>query len=334
MRQAALVSIGSYVPPRRVSNDEICQKIDSSDEWIRTRTGIQYRHVADNGMVTSDLGAEAGERALTALGSRDIDMVIVSTATGDNFSPPTAPVVAHKLGLGGVPTFDVSAACSGFVFGLATTAGMVRGNLANRVLFVSAETPYMFTDPHDRNTAPLFGDGAGAVVVAAETDPDAPGVIGAFDLGTDGSGIDLVKIPGHGSRARASGALLTESRYITMNGRELFVQAVTSMERSSRVAVAQAGLSLDDIDIVIAHQANRRIIEAVADELEMDRKKFFINIGDNGNTLSASIPLALKEASDCGVLAAGHRVLITAFGSGTSWGSTVITWPDLPTSSS
>lgn len=332
MRHAALVGIGSYVPPRRVPNDEICQRIDSSDEWIRTRTGIQYRHIADNGMVTSDLGVAAAEQALSALGHRDVDMVIVSTATGDNFSPPTAPVVAQKLGLSHVPAFDVSAACSGFVYGLATTAGMVRGNLADRVLFVSAETPYMFTDPHDRNTAPLFGDGAGAVVVAATTDPDTPGVIGDFDLGTDGSGIDLVKIPGHGSRARAGGALLTESRYITMHGKELFVQAVTSMERSSRVAVDKAGLSLDDIDIVIAHQANRRIIEAVADELGMDREKFFINIGENGNTLSASIPLALKEASHTGVLAAGHRVLITAFGSGTAWGSTVITWPDLPAS--
>ncbi|WP_328611296.1 ketoacyl-ACP synthase III [Amycolatopsis sp. NBC_00345] len=328
VKYAAIAALGGYVPPRRVSNDEICRSIDSTDEWIRTRTGIANRHVVDPGVATSDLAVEAGRRALAAWGSDEVDLVVVSTATPDYISPPTAPLVAHRLGLPQVAAFDVSAACSGFVFGLATVAAYVRAGLARRVLFVSAETTSLFTDPRDRDTAPIFGDGAGAVVVVATDDPEAAGVLGDFDLGSDGGWGELVTIPGYGSRDRANGFLGSTSPYIAMRGRDLFGQAVTRLEKSARTVVGAAGLSLDEVDLVVVHQANGRIIDALADELELDPKKFFINIGEKGNTLSASIPLALCDAIKEGVLSPGLRVLITAFGGGTAWGSTVVTWPE------
>ncbi len=329
MPVACVRALGSYLPDRVIDNESICTSIDSTPEWISARTGIESRRVVAPGVSTSGIAVEAAERALRSYGSQSVDMLILATATPDFISPPTAPLVAQALGLGLIPAFDVSAACSGFLYGMSVAAAMISSGTVESVLFVCAETASNFTDPTDRNTAAIFADGAAAVVLVATEDRTAAGVLGSFVLGSQGEYADLVMIPGFGARDRADRTVGATTPYITMDGKPLFVQAVTRMSDAVRDAAARDGLDLDDITLFVPHQANGRIIESVADELEIDPDRVVVTIDHTGNTIAASIPLALAEAASTGRLVAGDRVMLTAFGAGASWGATTFVWPDI-----
>lgn len=324
-RHAVLAGLGTAVPDRVVTNDEYAEVLDTSDAWIRSRTGIRERRVADTQVTTADLATEAGERALKSAGVREADTVVVATTTPDRILPATAPEVATRLGLSGVTAFDVGAACSGFVYGMATAAGLLATGVADRVLLIGAEALQRFADPNDRSTVVLFGDGAGAVVLRPGT-ADEPGAIGPFDLGSDGEGADLLAVPAGGSRLRADHAdVAPGDHYLQMDGKEVYRHAVTRMTASSQHALQRAGWTVDDVDRFVGHQANIRILEAVASRLGLPPERQHMNIDRYGNTSAASIPLALADAQ----LAPGDRVLLSAFGAGFTWGSVTLTWPDL-----
>ncbi|KOX12423.1 beta-ketoacyl-ACP synthase III [Nocardiopsis sp. NRRL B-16309] len=326
---AVLCGVGSYLPPRVVTNDELAGRMDTTDEWIRSRTGIGRRHVADPGTATSDLAVEAGARALKSAGRDSADAVVVATMTPDHPCPATAPAVASRLGLTGAAAFDVGAVCSGFVYALAAATGLVSAGVARRVLVVGAEVNSTVLDPADRSTSVIFGDGAGAVVLRAG-EPDEPGALGPFDLGSDGTGADHIMIAAGGSRQRGSDAPAGPGdAYMTMRGQEVFRHAVLRMAASSRSVLAEAGWDVADLDRVVSHQANQRIINQLADDLGVPRDRAVSNIERVGNTGAASIPVALADAVDRGGLDEGDRVLLTAFGGGLSWGSTLLRWPPL-----
>lgn len=326
MSRAVIEGLGTCVPPRAVTNDELAQHLDTTDEWVRTRTGIAQRYIAEPGTGTADLAVEAGARALKSAGGGDIDMVIVATTTPDRLCPTTAPEVAARLGLPQVAAFDVHGACAGFIYGLATGVGLLAAGAAQRVLMIGAETMSRMVDWDDRGTAVLFGDGAGAVVLRAATGPDEPGTVGPFDLGSDGDLSDLLEVAAGGSRRPADAESVAEgAHFLRMDGREVYRQAVHRMVQSSNAVLERAGLTVDDIDRLVGHQANARILDAVADRLGVAADRRVVNVARYGNTSSASIPLALADLD----LEPGQKVLLTAFGAGLSWGSTLLTWPDL-----
>lgn len=328
-RAAVLTGVGSCLPPRAVSNDELAAGLGSSDEWIRSRTGIEQRYFAEQGTATSDLAVGAGEKALKSAGVSAVDMVLVATTTPDRPCPATAPTVAARLGMRGTAAYDVSAVCTGFVYGLATAAGLISARVADRVLVIGAETFSTLLNPEDRSTAVIFGDGAGAVVLRSG-DPQEPGALGPFDLGSDGAGEDLISVPAGGSRQRLSGAdPAADDRYFAMSGKEVFRHAVQRMTGSARAVLARADWCAQDIDHLVSHQANLRITHHVADSLRIPRDRCVSNIAEVGNTAAASIPLALDQAHAEGTLRPGGRLLLTAFGGGLTWGSAVLTWPEL-----
>ncbi|HVM00914.1 MAG TPA: beta-ketoacyl-ACP synthase III [Egibacteraceae bacterium] len=326
MTRAVVEGLGTCVPPRVVTNEELAARLDTSDEWVRTRTGIAQRHVADPGTATADLAVEAGARALKSAGGGDVDAVIVATTTPDRVCPSTAPEVAARLGLPQVAAFDVAGACAGFVYGLATGSGLLAVGAASRVLLIGAETMTRMIDPDDRTTAVLFGDGAGAVVLRPASADDEPGSVGPFDLGSDGDLAELLVVPAGGSRRPADAASYAAGdHYLRMDGREVYRQAVRRMVDSSRAVLDRAGLAVTDVDRLVGHQANARILDAVADRLGVPAERRVVNVARYGNTSAASIPLALADLD----LEPGQRVLLTAFGAGLTWGSTILTWPDL-----
>ncbi|MFF3868145.1 beta-ketoacyl-ACP synthase III [Micromonospora sp. NPDC001898] len=328
-RSAVLAGVGGWVPPRVVTNADLSAGLDTSDEWIRSRTGIAQRHFVDPGMSTSDLAVEAGRRAQVSAGTPGVDAVVVATMTPDRSCPAIAPEVASRLGLTGVAAYDLGAVCTGFVYSLATAAGLIATELADRVLVIGADALSSVTDPGDRTTAVVLADGAGAVVLRAGR-RDEPGALGSFDLGSDGGGSDLIQVAAGGARQRLSGRTPDPADfYFTMDGREVFRNAVVRMAASSRTVVRRVGWQLADVDRVVSHQANIRILNALADELDLTRDRVVANIDRVGNTGAASIPLALADAGATGGVAAGDRVLITAFGGGLTWGSTVLVWPRL-----
>ncbi|MFJ2095067.1 beta-ketoacyl-ACP synthase III [Streptomyces sp. NPDC087901] len=332
---AVIEGIGGWLPPRIVTNGDLCTTLDTTHEWIETRTGISERRMVSNGLSTRDLAVEAGAKALKSAGTATVDAVVLATTSFDRLCPAVAPEVAHLLGLGTVPAFDLTSACSGFLYGLATSSGLIASGVADRVLFIGAEAFTTLVNPEDRSTAPIFGDGAGAVVLR-RGDADEQGALGPFDLGSDGARADLLAIPAGGSRQRSASAGLGHAEvpagdwYLRMEGRPLFQQAVERMAESSRGVLDRKGWSVADIDWFVGHQANVRIVNAVADELEVERNRVAVNIDRVGNTLSASVPLLLNDIAHSGALRPGHRVLLSAFGAGLSWGSTVLTWPDIP----
>ncbi|RBM14128.1 beta-ketoacyl-ACP synthase III [Streptomyces sp. PT12] len=330
---AVLAGLGTFVPPRVVTNDQLSLTLDTSDEWIRTRTGITQRHWVDPGTATGDLAVEAGRRALTAAGSDAVDLVVLATTTPDHPCPATAPEVAARLGLPHVAAFDLAAVCSGFVYALATAAGAIAARTATRVLVIGAETYSTILDPEDRTTSVIFGDGAGAVVLRAG-EPEEPGALLAHDLGSDGSLKDLITVPGGGSRLPPTAAEKPGPRpadsYFQMQGRPVFRHAVTRMAASSQAVLDRAGWSADSVARFVGHQANVRILHAVADQLGMARDRVVVNLDRVGNTSAASIPLALAHAATEGLLAPGEKVLLSAFGGGVTWGSTALVWPDIP----
>ncbi|MEV4616636.1 beta-ketoacyl-ACP synthase III [Kitasatospora sp. NPDC049258] len=328
-RAAVIVGVGSYVPPDLVTNGDLVTRLDTSDEWIRSRTGIATRHMVAPGTATSDLAVEAGRRALKSADDSQVDAVVLATTTPDHPCPATAPAVAARLGLGGVAAFDVSAVCTGFLYGLATASGLIAAGVAERVLLIAADAFTTIIDPGDRTTAVIFADGAGAVVLRAG-EADEPGAVGPIVLGSDGDNAELITVPGGGSRHRsARQEPKPGDEYFQMAGRATYRHAVERMTEASRQAVGTAGWELSQLDRFAAHQANARILQAVADRLEIPAERRLSNIERVGNTGAASIPLLLAQAAERGELRPGHRVLLTAFGGGLAWGATTITWPDL-----
>ncbi|MFF7551507.1 beta-ketoacyl-ACP synthase III [Streptomyces olivaceus] len=326
---AVLCGLAGWVPPGVVTNDDLAVRLDTDDLWIRTRTGIRRRHVADAGQATSDLAVEAGRRALRSSGDETADSVIVTTTTPDRPCPATAPVVATRLGLAGAAAFDVGAVCTGFVYGLATAAGLIAAGVARRVLLIGADTYSTVVDPLDRTSAILFGDGAGAVVLRAG-DADEPGAVGHFDLGSDGAHEDLITVAAGGSRQRSAGFEPTRAeRHFAMRGKEVYRHAVTRMAASARTTLGRAGWKTDDVDHFVPHQANLRILHSVADDLGLPRERCVAHLDAVGNTGAASIPLALADAVAERRIRPGDRLLLTAFGGGLTWGSCLTTWPGL-----
>ncbi|PWV82417.1 3-oxoacyl-[acyl-carrier-protein] synthase-3 [Prauserella marina] len=323
---AVLAGLGGWLPPRIVDNNELTRRLDTSDEWIRTRTGISRRHVVDPGMSTVDMAIEAGRRALDSAGSSDVDAVVLATATPDQICPASAPQVASGLGLRGVAAFDVNAVCSGFVYALATATGLIAAGAARRVLLVGADAFTTLLNPDDRGTVPIFGDGAGAVVLR-EGSADELGAIGPFDLHSDGELADLLVVPAGGSRKKVSDN--PDDRYFTMQGPAVFRHATARMAESARAVLDKAGWTVGDVDRFIGHQANIRILSATAKQLGLPADSLVVNIEHTGNTSAASIPLAMVDGVKDGALQVGDRVLVSAFGAGLTWGATAFRWPEI-----
>ncbi|WBP86177.1 beta-ketoacyl-ACP synthase III [Kitasatospora cathayae] len=323
--RAVVTGIGSCLPPDVVSNDDLSQVLDTSHDWILSRTGIAQRHVVRPGTSTGDLGTAAGAAALESAGRRRCDLVLLVTTTPDQPCPATAPQIAARLGMVGVPAFDLSAVCSGFVYGLTVASAMISSGGYDSVLLVGAETYSTIIDPTDRNTAVLFGDGAAAVVLERGT-PGAPGEVLHAELGSDGSRSELITVPGGGSRAPHPAAD-EASRYFQMAGKEVFSRAVETMRRSARDVAEAVGWSMDQIDAFVGHQANARILRAVGKRLGIPADRIVCHLAEVGNTAAASIPLALAWAAAQGRISAGDRVLLTAFGGGLTWGSVALRWP-------
>ena len=329
MSAAVLVGLGGCLPGRRITNDDLSAYLDTSDEWIRGRTGIGARHWVEQGTSTSDLAVKAGARALQAAGGCPVDAVVVATTTPDRLCPATAPEVAYRLGLSGVAAYDVAAVCTGFIYGLASAVGMIAAGNARRVLMIGAETYSTIIDPKDRTTAVIFADGAAAVVLRAG-EPDEPGAIGPCDLGSDGGNSDLIEIPAGGSRQRsAQTTTLPEDFYFRMRGKDVYRHAVDRMAGSALSALGRAGWRTADVDRFVPHQANNRISVAVAERLGIGGERVVANIERVGNTAAASIPLLLAEANNDGRLQSGQRVLLAAFGGGLTWAATTLTWPSV-----
>ncbi len=318
----AITGLGSYLPEQVVTNEDFAQRLDTSDEWIRTRTGIRERHYAAPDEATSDLATAAGRAALhdAGLTADDVDVIIVATTTPDHPVPATAPIVAARLGRT-CTAFDLNAACSGFVYGLQVGAGMAAGG--STVLLIGAETLTRYVDPDDRSIAVLFGDGAGAVVLQR----DDAATIGPFDLGSDGSELEILWMRAGGSREPFDPIAHAEaSSRMSMRGGDVYRHAVTRMTSSSQIVLEAAGVTIDDIDLMVGHQANLRILEAVGQRLGVPSDRCHVTVDRHGNTSAASIPLALDDARQQGLLDPGARLLLTAFGGGLTWGSCVLTW--------
>jgi 3-oxoacyl-[acyl-carrier-protein] synthase III len=329
MTSAVLCGIGSCLPPKVVTNAELARRLGTSVEWIETRTGIRQRHVIEPGGSTADLAVEAGMRAMKSARLGSVDAVLLATTTPDHRCPGTAPAVASRLGLTGVPAMDVNAVCTGFLYAAASAAGLLATGLAERVLVIGADTYSTIVDPADRTTTAIFGDGAGAVVFR-RGDADEPGAVGPFSLGSDGDLAELIWIPAGGSRQRSSGALAPpEDHYFRMRGAAVFKQAVVRMAQAAGTVMDRAGWRAGDVDRLVCHQANARILTALGAELGIEAGRVVSNIASLGNTAAASIPLALADAARDGRLRAGHRVVLAAFGGGLTWGATTLVWPDI-----
>ena len=324
-RHATITGVGSSLPPRLVPNTWFEAQVDTTDEWIRSRTGIEARHFADDGVVTSDLAVEAARIALRTAGipAEQLDMIVCASVTGDTPFPATAVWVQEKLGVS-CPAFDVNAACAGFSYGLATATAFVESGMADTVLLIGAEVYSRILDFTDRQTCVLFGDGAGSTVIQAS---DRPGIEGTV-LGADGTAAEILLLPAGGSREPASAETVAASRHrIQMpNGREVFKRAVTEMAASCREVLEKNGHSPDDVDLLIPHQANARIMVAVAERLGIPLERAVVDVAEVGNTSAASIPIALDRAYRAGRIHEGDLVLFTSFGAGLTWGATAIRW--------
>ncbi|GAA4658912.1 beta-ketoacyl-ACP synthase III [Streptomyces youssoufiensis] len=334
-RAAVVCGLGAWVPPTVVTNHDLAERLDTTDEWIRTRTGIARRHVIERGQATSDLAVEAGRRALASASDNgtdddhEVDLVVLATSTPDRPCPGTAPTVAARLGLGAVAAFDVQAVCTGFVYALATAAAMLSAGTARRALVIGADTFSTILDPEDRTTRAIFGDGAGAVVLRSGQAHE-PGALLGFDLGSDGTGEDLITVRAGGSRQRSTAEQVhAADHFFTMAGRAVFTQAVLNMSKSAQTLIDRVGWSESGVDRVVAHQANVRILRAVGEQLGLADEQMVIHLDRVGNTVAGSIPLALADAVTAGDLRPGQRVLLTGFGGGLTWGSTALIWPDL-----
>jgi 3-oxoacyl-[acyl-carrier-protein] synthase-3 len=320
-----ITGIGAYVPEKVLTNDDLSRMVETSDEWITERTGIRERRIAAPDEAASDLALPAARAALEQAGAdpAGIDLVIVATATPDMLFPATAAIVADELGAEKAAAYDLLAGCTGFIYALAQAYGAVAGGLSQRALIVGSEALSRITNWSDRGTCILFGDGAGAAVV--ERVPDG-GVVG-IELGADGSGGPDLCVPAGGSRLPVTAANVeNEMQFIKMRGQEVFRFATRVMVSSGEQVLEKSGARVDDVDLYVPHQANKRIIDHAVKNLGLDPDKVFVNIDRFGNTSSASIPICLAEAQEQGLLAPGTRVLMTAVGAGLTWGSVYMTW--------
>ncbi|MFD7442860.1 beta-ketoacyl-ACP synthase III [Streptomyces sp. NPDC059909] len=327
-RAAVVAGLGGWLPPVRVTNDDLALQLDTTDEWITTRTGIRQRFVVPPELSTSGVAVEAGARALASAGRSKVDLLVLATSTPDHPCPATAPEVASRLGLGEIPAFDVAAVCTGFVYALASASSMISAGVADSALVIGADTFSTILNPEDRTTRAIFGDGAGAVLLHAGT-AGQPGALLGFDLGSDGSQADMITVPGGGSEQRSRGALDTGDLYFTMQGRSVFRNAVTRMSESSRRLAHRIGWPVDTVDRLVAHQANIRILTAVGAELGLSDDRLVVNLDRVGNTVAASIPLALVDGVHSGEITPGDRVLLCGFGGGLTWGAAALEFPAL-----
>ena len=322
--EAWITGTGCYVPERVLTNADLERMVDTSDEWITTRTGIKRRHLVAEGQATSEMGEQAAQRALEAAGitADELDLILVGTVTPDMVLPSTAALLQERLGAERAAVNDIVAACAGFIYGVATARAFVMSGMCRNVLVVGAETLSSITNYHDRNTCVLFGDGAGAAIVSAKP---GPAKILSACLRGDGRQWQELQIPAGGSLKRLDPSDLENgSRYIHMNGSEVFKHAVRGMTESTEKALSDAGLKASDINLFIPHQANVRIMEAVAKRLELSQEQVFCNIEEYGNTSSASVPIGLDEARRQGRIRPGDVVVLSAFGAGFCWGSAVL----------
>jgi len=324
--RARITGTGSYVPERVVTNVDLEKFIDTSDEWIRTRTGIVERHLVSEGEMTSDLATKAAERALAMAGvaANDLDLIVVGTITGDYPWPATACIVQSNLGAVNAGACDLSAACSGFLYSLAMAVDRIMAGNCKKALVIGAEVLSRIVDWNDRNTCVLFGDGAGAVVLeACEGDH---GVLSTH-LYADGSQLELLYQPGFGTRLMPSAeAIARGDHYLKMQGNEVFKVAVRSMAEVAKIALDANGMTTEDIDLFIPHQANIRILDATAKRIGLRDDQVYINVDRFGNTSGATIPLALDEVNRAGRLKEGDILLLDAFGGGFTWASALIRW--------
>ena len=332
LRPVGIIGTGSYVPPRVLTNFDLEKMVDTTDEWIRTRTGIRERRIAESDVATSDLALASARAALdrARISPADLDLILIATVTPDTFFPCTASLLQRALEATGAAAFDILVGCTGFVCGLAVAREMIATSAYQHALVIGAETLSKITDWQDRSTCVLFGDAAGAALLGPV--PQEHGIL-AYSLGNDGSKADALKIPAGGSRLPASADTVAERlHYLTMNGPEVFKFAVRALADSSEEVVRRAGLTMDDIEVVIPHQANLRIIDAAAKRLNIPYDRFVCNLDRYGNTSAATIPLALDEAARQGRIQPGDHVLLSSFGAGLSWATMVLRWsPQAPT---
>lgn len=318
--------VGSYLPEKILTNDDLSKMVDTNNQWIVERTGIEERRIADKNVSAADLGTKAALKALDDANTKpeDIDLIIVATATPDHFFPSSACIVQKNIGAINAAAFDMSVGCSGFVYGLATGANFISTGIYKKVLVIGSEVLSQLTNWEDRNTCILFGDGAGAVVL--EPCEEGYGIL-SYELGSDGSNSGVLIVPAGGSRMPTSIETLKDKLHtIQMDGKEVFKFAVRIMEKTSLSVVEKANLKLEDLDFLVPHQANIRIIDAALKKLNLGRDKACINLNKYGNMSSASIPVALDEAlKDCRIKK-GDNIVLVAFGAGLTWGSLAIKW--------
>ena len=321
-RYSRITGTGSYLPPRRLTNADLASElaakgVETSDEWIVERTGIRARHFAAADVTSSDLGVEAARRAIEAAGLQadDIDLIIVATSTPDMVFPSAACILQHKLGIAGCPAFDVQAVCSGFVYALTVADAMIKTGSASKALVVGAEVFSRILDFSDRTTCVLFGDGAGAVVLEAS---DTPGIL-ASDLHADGKHVGILCVPGH-----VSGGQVLGNPMLTMDGQAVFKLAVSVLDSAARAVLAKASLTAEDVDWLIPHQANIRIMHSTARKLKIPLEKLIVTVDQHGNTSAASIPLALDHAVRSGKVKKGDVLMLEGVGGGFTWGAVLL----------
>src|SRR5215470_10195569 len=323
-KHVTITGLGAYAPERVVTNDELSQLVDTSDEWIMERTGIRERRIAADEQALSDLSLPAARQALEQAGitGADVDLLIVATVTPDMMFPSTSAILADQLGAKDAAAYDLSAGCTGFMYAIAQAYGMVASGLSRRALVVGGDVLSRILDWSDRSTVVLFGDGAGAVVL----EPSAEAGFLGFELGADGAGGEHLWLPGSGSRQFEE-----PEKYVKMNGREVFKFATRVLVSSAEDVLAQCGAGVEDVEVYVPHQANVRIIDHATKKLGIPSERVVINVDRYGNTSSGSIPLALAEAQVDGRLRAGGLLLMTGMGAGLTWGSALMRWTMGPT---
>lgn len=322
-----IAGLGGALPPHEVTNEDLEKRLDTTNEWIVSRTGISKRYAVTQGISTSDLAFEAAIAAIeNARGNSSIDMLILATTTPDRRCPATAPKVAEKLGLRGISAFDVNAVCSGFIYALQIGTASIKAGFAKRVLVIGADVFSTIINNEDRSTMPLFGDGAGAVIL----EESEVNEILDIETGSDGSLEELITIRAGGVESRVSAKVAhPDDSYFSMSGKEVFIRAITCMNNSVTGLLRRNSLNIEDVDYLVPHQANLRIIRMLAEQLGLPYDRAAVSLDKFGNTSAASIPLALTQACiDC-QLKARHRVILTAFGGGVTWGSALLQWPEL-----
>ncbi len=323
--KAKITGLGKFVPSRKLSNKDLEEIVETTDEWITTRTGIKERRIAEDDQSTSSLAVKAAHQALkdANVEAEEIDLIIVATVTPDMLFPATACIIQAELGAVNAAAFDLEAGCSGFLYALNTATQFIENEMYEKILVVGAETLSKITDWNDRGTCVLFGDGAGAVVL----EPTSKGGILACELGADGQGKDFLKVPGGCSFKPISEEVIDKKeQYIKMDGNQVFKFAVKIMGQASLDVIKKGGLKPEDIDLFIPHQANKRIINSAAKRLKINSNKVFVNLPKYGNTSGASVPIALYEAREEGLVKKGDKIVLVAFGAGLTWASTLIEW--------